>query len=145
MPEDLTRGVIVTSCLVIPEAELDWRFTGSGGPGGQHANTSNTKVDLRFDVTSSSALTPIQRQRLIARYGREIRVIESGQRSQARNRQEAMRRLGQKVRDGLVEQRSRRPTRPGRGAVERRLTAKRQRAQRKSDRRRPGTDHGAHD
>jgi ribosome-associated protein len=145
VPEDLTRGVTVTSRLVIPEAELDWRFTGSGGPGGQHANTANTKVDLRFDVSSSAVLTPVQRQRLLARYGREIRVIESGQRSQARNRQEAMRRLGQKVRDGLVEQRSRRPTRPGRGAIERRLTAKRQRAQRKSDRRRPGRDHGTHD
>jgi ribosome-associated protein len=145
MPVPPTRGVKVSSRLVIPDEELEWRFTGSGGPGGQHANTANTKVDLRFDVTASKVLSPIDRQRLLARYGREIRIVESSRRSQARNRDEATRRLAQKIREGLVEPRRRRPTRPGRGAVERRLTEKRQRSERKAARRRPRTGPGGAD
>ena len=140
MPEQPPRGLTVNPRLVIPDDELEWRFSGSGGPGGQHANTSNTKVDLRFDVATSSVLSPVQRQRLLAQYGPQIKVVEAGQRSQARNREEAARRLAQKVREGLVEPRARRPTRPGKGAVERRLSAKRQTAERKSARRRPGWD-----
>lgn len=145
MPEPSTRGVRISSRLVIPEDELEWRFTGAGGPGGQHANTANTKVDLRFDVASSAVLSPVDRQRLLARYGPEIRVVESSRRSQARNRDEAVRRLAQRVREGLVEPRRRRPTRPGRGAVERRLTEKRQRSERKAARRRPRADPGGSD
>jgi ribosome-associated protein len=140
VPDPLPRGVTVTSRMVIPWSDLEWRFTGAGGPGGQHANTANTKVDLRLDLATCSALSPVQRQILMARYGRSIRIVESGERSQARNRDAAVRRLAQKVREGLVEQRRRRPTRPGRGAVERRLQDKRQRSETKSGRRRPRRD-----
>lgn len=139
------RGVRVSSRLLIPESELTWRFTGSGGPGGQHANTANTKVDLRFDIARSKVISPVQRQRLHHRYGAEIRVVEAGNRSQARNRDEALRRLAQKVREGLVVAPTRRATRPGRGAVERRLTAKKQRSDRKTTRRRPRWDPGSGD
>lgn len=136
------RGVPISSRLVIPEGELEWRFTGSGGPGGQHANTSNTKVELRWDIAESQVVSAVQRQRLQARYGRNVRVVESGQRSQSRNRQEAERRLAQKVREGLVEPRTRRATRPTRGAIERRLGAKRERSQRKASRQRPRWNQG---
>jgi ribosome-associated protein len=139
------RGVRVSARILIPDSELSWRFSGSGGPGGQHANTANTKVDLRFDVARSEAISPVQRQRLLHRYGPEIRVVEVGQRSQARNRDAAVRRLAQKVREGLVVAPTRRATRPGRGAVERRLTAKKQKSQRKSSRRRPTWDPGSGD
>jgi ribosome-associated protein len=128
-------GLRVTQKLVIPHSELTWRFTGSGGPGGQHANTANTKVDLRWDLEASDVLDAHQRQRLLARYGPELRVVESGERSQARNRAVAMRRLAQMVLDGLRVERRRLPTRPGRGAVERRLSDKRRRADTKRQRR----------
>lgn len=145
MADSNERGVRVSSRLLIPESELTWRFTGSGGPGGQHANTANTKVDLRFDVAGSEVISPVQRQRLLHRYGAEIRVVEAGHRSQARNRDAALRRLAQKVREGLVVAPTRRPTRPGRGAVERRLTAKKHTSRRKSSRRRPKWDPGSSD
>ncbi|MBK5222797.1 MAG: aminoacyl-tRNA hydrolase [Acidimicrobiia bacterium] len=125
----------ISRTLAIPHRELTWRFTGSGGPGGQHANTANTKVDLRFDVEASEALGPQQRQRLLSRYGREVKVVESGQRSQARNRDAALGRLADLIRDGLRVERRRVATKPGRGAVERRLQAKRQRSDTKKQRR----------
>lgn len=133
---DITEGdVVVSQRLVIPARELAWRFTGSGGPGGQHANASNTKVDLRWDVDASEVVDAHQRQRLRARYGQVLRVVESGERSQARNRSAAQRRLAQMVREGLRVEARRVPTRPGRGAVERRLSAKRRRSATKRDRR----------
>lgn len=133
-------GIVVTRRLTIPARELRWRFTGSGGPGGQHANTSNTKVDLRWDVASSEVLDETQRRRLVGRLGADVRIVEAGERSQARNRAAAARRLAQTVREALVVRPRRVPTRPGRGAVERRLGEKRRRAQTKRDRRREGWD-----
>lgn len=121
--------------LTIPESELSWRFTGPGGPGGQHANTANTKVDLRFDIGASDVLGPRQRQRLAQRFGDEVRVVESSRRSQLRNREEARRRLADLIAGALRIERPRKPTRPGRGAVERRLQEKRRRAERKRQRR----------
>ncbi|QGG95388.1 alternative ribosome rescue aminoacyl-tRNA hydrolase ArfB [Actinomarinicola tropica] len=133
-------GIVVTRRLTIPARELRWRFTGSGGPGGQHANTSNTKVDLRWDVAASEALDDGQRRRLLARLGAEVRVVEAGERSQSRNRAAAARRMGQVVREALRVSPRRVPTRPGRGAVERRLGEKRRRAERKRSRRGEGWD-----
>jgi len=139
--DDLSPGSVrVTQRLVIPPRELTWRFTGSGGPGGQHANTANTKVDLRWDIESSEVLDAHQRQRLRTRYGSEVRVVESGERSQGRNRAVAQRRLAQMVRDGLRVEARRVATRPGRGAVERRLTDKRRRSDVKRARRTSGWD-----
>ena len=77
----MTRG------LVIPADELEWRFTTSGGPGGQHANKVNTRVELRFDIRGSPSLGPRQRARLIERLGPELRLVVDDERSQVRNRQ----------------------------------------------------------
>ncbi|MFN2624193.1 MAG: peptide chain release factor-like protein, partial [Chthoniobacterales bacterium] len=73
--------------------ELEWRFTGSGGPGGQHANTANTRVELVFNVGKSGALGPRQRARLLERIGPVVRVVASDRRSQSQNRQLALERL----------------------------------------------------
>ena len=133
-------GLRVNRNLTIPESELSWRFTGSGGPGGQHANTANTKVDLRFDIGGSEVLGPRQRQRLAERFGGEVRVVESGRRSQLRNREEARRRLAALIAEALRVERPRKATRPGRGAVERRLREKQRRGERKRERRRSDWD-----
>jgi ribosome-associated protein len=119
----------------IPDAELEWRFTGSGGPGGQHANTANTRVEVIFDIAASGSLDEPVRQRLLAALGPRVRVVCSTSRSQRRNRNEARRLLEQRLADALRRPPSRRPTRPGRGAVERRLADKRRRSDTKARRR----------
>jgi ribosome-associated protein len=130
----------VTSSLRIPMHELEWRFTASGGPGGQHANTANTRVELRFDVAGSPSLGPRQRARLLERLGPHVRVVVSDERSQARNRQLALDRLGQRLVEALRVERVRRPTRPTAGAKERRLQSKRHQGERKRLRARPPTE-----
>jgi ribosome-associated protein len=133
----------VSPSLAIPVDELEWRFTASGGPGGQHANTANTKVELRFDVAASPSLGPGQRERLLARFGPVVRVVASDERSQARNRDLALARLAERLNAALHVPRSRRATRPTKGSVERRIGEKRRQSQRKRDRaadRRPGDD-----
>lgn len=124
----------VTPTLAIPVEEMEWRFTASGGPGGQHANTSNTKVELRFDVAASPSLTPYQRDRLLARLGPVVRVVASDERSQARNRELALSRMADRLAGALKIQRVRRPTRPSKAAKERRMGEKRIRSLRKRDR-----------
>jgi ribosome-associated protein len=130
----------VSSSLSIPLAELTWRFSRSGGPGGQHANTSDTRVEVRFDVAGSPSLGPRQRARLRERFGDEVRAVAADERSQARNRDLALRRLRERLADGLRVAPARRPTRPTRASVNRRLDAKRRQAARKAERRRPATD-----
>jgi len=122
---------------VVPSEELEWRFSGSGGPGGQHANTANTRVELRFDIARSAHLGPRQRARLLERLGPVVRVVVSDERSQLRNRDLALRRLEERLADALRVERVRRPTAPTRGSTERRLHAKRARSERKRDRRPP--------
>jgi ribosome-associated protein len=124
----------VNSTLSIPWDELEWRFTGSGGPGGQHANTANTRVELRFDIAASPSLGPQQRDRLLARFGPVLRVVASDERSQARNRDLALARMADRLAGALHVQRSRRATRPSRASVERRIGEKRRQGQRKRDR-----------
>ena len=126
--------------MVIPLAELTWRFSRSGGPGGQHANTSDTRAEVRFDIAGSPSLGPRQRARLLERLGEEVRVVASDERSQARNRDLALRRLADRLADGLRVQTPRRATKPTRASVQRRLEDKRRRASRKADRRRPHAD-----
>lgn len=135
--EGSQRALVVNDDLTVPHAELTWRFTASGGPGGQHANRANTKVELRFDVAGSESLTASQRSRLQNKLGSVVAVVVDDERSQARNRDIALRRLGVRLAEALKVQKRRRPTRPGRGARERRLDAKRQQSQRKQGRRQP--------
>lgn len=117
----------VTRSLSIPLSELEWKFSGAGGPGGQHANTANTRVEVRFAVDRSPSLSPHQRARLLDRIGPLARVVVSDERSQARNRQLALDRLGARLAEALQVRRHRRPTAPTRGSRERRLTDKRKR------------------
>ena len=127
--------LVVTRTLRIPAGELQWRFTGSGGPGGQHANTSNTRVELVWDITASAAPGPRQRTMLLERLGPSVRVVASDERSQMRNRDLALERLRARVADALHIATPRRSTRPTRGSKERRLEDKRRQAQRKRERR----------
>jgi ribosome-associated protein len=129
-------GVVrVTSSLSVPLSELQVRFTPSGGPGGQHANKVSTRVELRFDVAGSPSLGPRQRARLLERLGPEVRIVADDERSQIRNRQLAVERFRSRVADALHVDKPRRPTRPSKGAKERRLAEKRQVSERKRNRR----------
>lgn len=139
MAEDPGR-LRVSPTLVIPLAELTWRFSRSGGPGGQHANTSDTRAEVRFDIVGSPSLGPRQRARLQQRLGDEVRVVASDERSQARNRDLALRRLADRLSDALRIDTPRRATKPTKASVHRRLQDKRRRATRKADRRRPPAD-----
>ncbi len=130
----------VSATCAIPLSELVWRFSRSGGPGGQHANTSDTRVEVSFDVAASSALGPRQRARLVERLGPVVRAAAADERSQARNREIALERLAARLAAGLRVEASRRPTRPTRGSVERRLETKRRQGERKAARRRPDRD-----
>ena len=127
----------VTRTCRIPLSELEWRFTGSGGPGGQHANTANTKVELRFDVERSPSLGPRQRSRLLQRLGPVVRVVASDERSQTRNRELALARLKRRLADALHVERPRRPMAPSGAARRRRVESKRKRGDVKRLRRRP--------
>lgn len=135
MPDE-PSSLRVSGSLTIPLAELTWRFSRSGGPGGQHANTSDTRAEVRFDVAGSPSLGPRQRARLLERLGPEVRVVASDERSQARNRALALERLADRLAGALRVEAPRRPTRPTKGSVERRLEGKRRQADRKAARRR---------
>lgn len=115
--------------------ELEWRFTPSGGPGGQHANRSNTRVEVRFDVAASRSLGPVQRARLLERLGPVVRIVVDDERSQLRNRELALERLRSRLAEALAVPKSRRPTRPSKGSMQRRLDAKRRRSEVKRMRR----------
>jgi ribosome-associated protein len=134
-PPPAADDVRVTARLVIPAHELLWRFTASGGPGGQHANTSNTRAEVVFDVLASESLSEPQKARVVARLGSEVRVVASSERSQLRNRTLARARLAERLAGALHVERVRRATKPSKGAVERRLTAKSQRSGVKQQRR----------
>lgn len=127
----------VTRNCSIPLGELEWRFSGSGGPGGQHANTANTRAEVRFDVASSPSLGPRQRSRLLERLGPVVRVVASDERSQARNRQLALERLSARLAAALRTERRRLPTSPSSASVRRRLDQKRRRGELKRQRRAP--------
>jgi len=124
----------------IPVDELEWRFSASGGPGGQHVNTANTKAEVRFDVVASPSLGPRQRARLLERLGPVVRVVASDERSQSRNRQLALERMRVRLADALHVEASRHPTRPSRSAREKRMGAKRRRGEVKRNRGRPESE-----
>jgi ribosome-associated protein len=117
----------VTRSVALPLAEIRLRASRSGGPGGQHANTAETRVEATFDVASSTALTDAQKRRVIAKAGPVLRAIAQDERSQARNRELAVERLVARLAEGLRVERRRVPTRPTRSATEERLAAKKRR------------------
>ncbi len=121
--------------MEVPQDEVVVRLSRSGGPGGQHANTSETRVELAWDVAASAAPTEGQRALLHERLGPIVRAVAEDTRSQARNRDIAFERLAAMVAAALIVARTRRPTRPSRGSVERRLAAKRRTGDRKRGRR----------
>jgi ribosome-associated protein len=125
----------------IPDSELQWRFGPSGGPGGQHANKSSTRAELRFDVEASRAFDEAMQDRLVGRLGIEVRITEDGSRSQATNRKRAVRRLNAVLEDAArPDPPKRHPTRPSRSARRRRLDEKRARSKTKKARKPPTSD-----
>jgi ribosome-associated protein len=136
-PDGPPRQLRVNAELAIPLAEVTLRTSRSSGPGGQHANVTASRVEAIFDVLSSSALSEEQRERLIARAGPRVVAIAQDARSQARNRELALRRLADRLRHALAVPRRRRATAPTAASRTRRLDAKRRAARRKAGRRRP--------
>jgi len=127
----------INSGLIIPDAELDWKFTTSGGPGGQHANKASTRVQVSWNITDSAVLRSADRALLIEKLGDTVRVDVDEARSQARNREIAAKRLAEKVQGGLVRPRRRKATRPSRASKARRIEGKRRTAEKKRLRKRP--------
>ncbi|MFO7690057.1 MAG: alternative ribosome rescue aminoacyl-tRNA hydrolase ArfB [Cryobacterium sp.] len=136
----------VSPALTIPASELRWRFSRSSGSGGQHVNTSDSRVELFWNVTESAALSDPQRMLLLSRLDRRlvsgvVTVAASEQRSQLRNREIALRKLAELVAAGLApDAPRRRATKPTRGSGRRHLAAKQQRSATKRNRRRPATE-----
>ena len=130
----------ITRNCAIPFDELEWRFTGSGGPGGQHANTSNTKVEVRFVIEDSPSLGPRQRARLVERLGPSVRVTASERRSQHQNRELALERLRSRLADALHVNPTRVASSPSRAEKQRRVERKRHHSDIKRARRRPAID-----
>ncbi len=115
------------------ESAFAWRFSRSSGSGGQHVNTTDSRVELIVDI-AALGLPPHIAERVITKLGPHVRVVASNHRSQLRNRSDALDRLGVLIDEAAHVQRPRRPTRPGKGAVERRITAKKHNSARKADR-----------
>ena len=137
----MTGPLRVTRSVVIPERELAWRFSRSSGPGGQSVNTADSRVELSLDIARTTALGPVQRARVLERLSRRLvdgvlTVKASEHRSQLRNREAALERMAKTLAAALAPPPPRRrPTRPTRGAVERRLADKKRRARTKRLRR----------
>jgi len=132
--------LIVTRSVVIPPAELQWRFSRASGPGGQGVNTSDSRVELSLDIAQSTAFSTLMRQRALERLGSRLvdgvlTITASEHRSQLRNRQAALARLADTLREAVAPPAApRRPTKPTKAAQERRLAAKRRRSQIKRNR-----------
>jgi len=137
VPDDELR---ISARLSLPLRELELRTSRSSGPGGQHAQKTETRVEAVFDVDASETLTERQRARIRERLGPVVRAVAQDERSQARNRALALERLAATLAAALRPTRRRRPTRPSAAARERRLREKRRRAQDKRLRRPPGDE-----
>jgi len=127
----------VTRSVSIPRNEFELRFSRSSGPGGQHAQKTDTRVEAVFDVEASSALSEAQKRRVVAKAGPVLRAVAQDERSQWRNRELALERLAETLREALRIERPRRATKPTRTAVEKRLDQKRRRGMTKRLRRPP--------
>ena len=129
----MVQDLVINERLVIPAAALQWRFSRASGPGGQGVNTTDSRVELVLDVANCSCLGPFRRSRLLEYFQSRLvegclRVVVAEERSQWQNRQKALHRMAELLRQGLQPPpRARKATRPGRGAVKRRLASKKQR------------------
>lgn len=138
--------LVVDSGVSIPRNELQLRATRAGGPGGQHVNTSSTRIELLWNVRESRALSEAQRTQLLERLASRVdaqgtvRVVASAYRSQARNRDDALARLAAMIRKALVVPKARKKTRPSRAAKEKRLLSKKHLSDKKQERRKPYDD-----
>jgi ribosome-associated protein len=130
-------SIRVTRSVVLPLAEVELQVSRSSGPGGQHAQKSETRVVAVFDVEASSALSEAQKRRVIARAGPVLRAVAQDERSRTRNRDLALERLVATLREALRVPRKRKPTKPTAASRERRLEQKKRRAQVKRLRRAP--------
>jgi ribosome-associated protein len=130
-----SESIRVTNSVAVPVSEIELRTSRSSGPGGQHAQKSETRVEAVFDVEASSALTDAQKRRVVAKAGPVLRAIAQDERSQLRNRELATERLVAALRDALFVQRRRVPTKPSAAANARRVDAKKRRGETKRLRR----------
>ena len=131
------ESISVTRSVAIPLDEIELRVSRSSGPGGQHAQRTESRVEAVFDVEASAALSPAQKRRVIAKAGPVLRALAQDERSQWRNRELAIERLVETLREALRVPRRRRPTKPTAASRARRLEAKRRRSETKRLRRRP--------
>jgi ribosome-associated protein len=125
------ESIRVTRSVSIPLSEIAFRYSRSSGPGGQHAQKTETRVEALFDVEASSALTDRQKNRVVRKAGPLLRAVAQDERSQARNRELATERVADALREALRVERRRVATKPSKAAVERRLEQKRRRSQTK--------------
>ena len=137
MPAMADESIQVTRSVSLPRSEIEFRFSRSSGPGGQHAQKSDTRVEASFDVEASAALSEAQKRRVLAKAGPVLRAIAQDERSQWRNRELATERLVESLRQALKVERRRRPTKPTKASKERRLEQKRRRGDTKRLRRPP--------
>ena len=131
------ESIRVTRSVSIPVSEIELRFSRSSGPGGQHAQKSETRVEAIFDVEASTALSERQKLRVVRKAGPVLRAVAQDERSQARNRELATGRVAEALREALHVDRRRRPTKPTAGSVKRRREQKRRRSETKRLRRPP--------
>lgn len=129
------ESIRVTRSVVLPLAEVQLRFSRSSGPGGQHAQKSETRVEAVFDVEASNALTDTQKRRVVARAGPVLRAVAQDERSQLRNRELAIERIVEQLRRALKVERRRVPTKPTEASRRRRLDEKQRRSRTKRLRR----------
>jgi ribosome-associated protein len=135
---DASESIRVTRTVVVPPGEIHLRTSRSSGPGGQHAQKSETRVEAIFDVEASSALTDTQKRRVVAKAGPVLRAVAQDERSQLRNKELAVERVVDALREALRVPRHRTPTKPSAAARQRRLDAKKRRGETKKLRRPPG-------
>ncbi|MGQ9493266.1 MAG: alternative ribosome rescue aminoacyl-tRNA hydrolase ArfB [Anaerolineae bacterium] len=146
LAEENKKHIHITDELTIPSFELEFRFSRSGGPGGQRVNRRETRVELLFDVQHSPSLNDVQRARLLTRLAGYIdsegilRIVATSHRSQLRNREEAIARFVQLLQRGLRTSRRRMPTKPSPQSIQQRIERKRRRSQMKELRRRMPLD-----
>jgi len=130
-------AIRVTRSVTLPLAEVQFRFSRSSGPGGQHANTAETRAEAVLDLEASSALTAAQKRRVVAKAGPTLRAVAQDERSQFRNRELALERLVEQLRQALKVERRRVATKPTAASRQRRLDSKKRRSQTKKLRRPP--------
>jgi len=135
---DASESIRVTRTVVVPPGEIRLRTSRSSGPGGQHAQKSETRVEAIFDVAASAALSESQKRRVIAKAGPVLRAVAQDERSQLRNKELAVERVVGALREALRVPRHRTPTKPTAAARRRRLDEKKRRGETKKLRRPPG-------